>query len=76
MQIDRNMLEKLLTMNDAELRSVIETVATEAGIDPAMLGLDTQNIGSIRRALGSATDTDIKQINTLYHTYKQNKRGR
>ena len=76
MQIDRNMLEKLLTMNDAQLRGVIEAVAAEAGIDPAMLGLDTKNIGSIREALGSARDSDFEQINNLYNTYKQNKRGR
>ena len=76
MQIDQNMLKKLLTMNDAQLRGVIEAVAAEAGIDPAVLGLDTKNIGNVRRALGSAQDSDLEQINTLYNTYKQNKHGR
>ena len=76
MQIDQNMLKKLLTMNDAQLRGVIEAVAAEAGIDPAVLGLDTKNIGNVRRSLGSAQDSDLEQINTLYNTYKQNKHGR
>lgn len=76
MQIDRKMLDRLLTMNDAQLREVIETIAAEAGIAPGVLGLDPKNIQSIRGALGSATDADLKQINAIYDTYKQNRRGR
>jgi hypothetical protein len=75
MQIDRKMLDKLLTMNDEQLRTVIETIATEAGIDPRVLGLDPRNIQSIRSALGSTTDSDLGQINAIYNSYKQNKRG-
>lgn len=76
MQIDQKMLNRLLTMDDAQLSEVIKTIATEAGIDPAMLGLNPDNIQSIRQALGSATEQDLRQLNAVYDTYKQNRRGR
>ena len=76
MQIDQKMLNRLLTMDDKQLGEIIQTIAAEAGIDPAMLGLNPQNIQSIRQALGSATDQDLEQLNAVYNTYKQNKRGR
>lgn len=76
MQIDQRMLNRLLTMNDDQLGEIIKTIATEAGIDPAMLGLNPDNIQSIRQALGSATEADLQQLNAVYDTYKQNKRGR
>ena len=74
MQIDRNMLDKLLKMNDEQLREVIETIAAEAGINPASLGLDPRNVQMLRQALGSANETDIRQIGAIYDAYKQGKR--
>ena len=76
MQIDRKMLDRLLKMNDDQLREVIETIAAEAGINPAALGLDPRNVQMLRQALGSANETDIQQINAVYDAYKQNKRSR
>ena len=75
MQIDRKMLDRLLMMNDEQLGEVVRTIAAEAGIDPAVLGLNPQNIQSIRQALGSATQSDLQQLNNVYDAYKQNKRG-
>lgn len=74
MQIDRKMLDRLLTMNDKQLAEVIEKIALEAGIDPKVLGLDPKNIESIRQALGSATDKDLGQINAVYDAYRQSRR--
>lgn len=74
MQIDKRMLDRLLTMNDEQLGDLIKNIATEAGIDPLQLGLNPDNINSIRQALGSATDQDIEQLNTVYSSYKQNRK--
>lgn len=74
MQIDKRMLDRLLTMNDEQLGDLIKNIATEAGIDPLQLGLNPDNINSIRQALGSATDRDIEQLNTVYSSYKQNRK--
>ncbi len=74
MQLDKKMLDRLLAMNDDQLMGLVQRIATDAGIDPAMLGLNPQSIDSIRQALGSATDQDLQQLNAVYDTYKQNKR--
>ncbi|MBQ8311472.1 MAG: hypothetical protein IJX80_10720 [Clostridia bacterium] len=74
MQIDQKTLSRLLAMNDAQLEAVIQKIATEAGIDPAQLGLNPESISSVRQALGSATDADIAQLNAVYEAYKQSKR--
>jgi len=74
MQLDKKSLDRLLTLNDAQLTEVIRTIAAEAGIDPSLLGLNPQNISGIRQALGSATQEDLAQLNTIYDTYKQNRR--
>ena len=76
MQLDKRMLEKLLTMNDDQLAEVIRQIATETGIDPAVLGLNPQNVQSIRQALGMATDADLQQLNAVYDSYKQSRRSK
>ncbi len=75
MQIDQKTLSRLLAMNDAQLGAVIHKIASEAGIDPAQLGLNPESIGSIRKALGSATEADIAQMNAVYEAYKQGKKA-
>lgn len=74
MQIDPKMLNRLLSMNDAQLAELIRSVATEAGIDPAQIGLNPQSISDIRRALGAASEQDLKQINDIYQIYRQNRK--
>ena len=74
MQIDPKMLNRLLSMNDAQLAELIRSVATEAGIDPAQIGLNPQSISDIRRALGTASEQDLKQINDIYQIYRQNRK--
>ncbi len=74
MELDRKMLERLLRMNDEQLAQVIRTVAAESGIDAATLGINPENVQSIRSALGGATEEDIQRLNEIYTDYKQNRR--
>ena len=76
MQIDREALEKLLTLNDRQLKMVIGKLAADSGIDPASLNIDPKNIESIRRARSSATDADLERIAQAYEQNQKNKRGR
>lgn len=76
MQLDRKKLDLLLRMNDDQLSALVQSIAKESGIDPALLGLNPNNIQSIRQALGSATDEDLKELNQIYADYQQNKRSK
>ena len=71
MQINRDSINKLLSMNDAQLKMIIRHLAAQSGIDPAQFNIDTSSIESIRRALSSATDEDLRSI---AEQYEKNKR--
>ena len=66
MQIDRASLEKLLTLNDRQLKLIISRLASESGIDPAEFNLDLCDVGALRSALRSASDEDLAKIAEAY----------
>lgn len=76
MNIDKRMLDRILTMNDAQLGALVQNIAREAGIDPTELGMQPDNIQSIRQALGSATDSDMEQLSKVYDDYRKNRSRR
>lgn len=76
MQLDRDALNKVLQLNDRQLSSLITRLATESGIDPAEFNIDPTSIESIRSALRSATDDDLRRITEQYEANKNQKRGR
>lgn len=61
MTLDRNAVDKLLSLNDKQLALVIKKLTAEAGIDPAALQINTANIAALRTALSMATDEDLKR---------------
>lgn len=71
MQIDQKTLGRLLSMNDEKLAQLIRKIAEESGISPEALGARPDDIASIRAALGSATEEDLKRLNALYAAYRQ-----
>ena len=76
MQLDRKKLDRLLGMNDEQLGALVQSIAKESGIDPATLGLNPNNIQSIRQALGSATDEDLKELDQICNAYRRQKKNR
>ena len=74
MQIDRKMLDSLLSLNDRQLQTLFVRLISESGIDPAQFNMDTGSIESIRRVLSSATDAQLEQIAEQYAQNRQNKR--
>lgn len=75
MEFDRKKLNRILSMNDTQLSALVNAIAAEAGVDPAALGLNPQNIQSIRQALSSAREAELQQLGEIYESYRQN-RGR
>ena len=74
MQINRENLNKLLALNDFQLKMMVNKLATQGGIDPSTLNIDPSSIESIRRVLSSATDEDIERIATEYAANQKNKK--
>ena len=66
MQINRENLDKLLSLNDRQLKLMIQRIALQGGIDPSSFNIDPSSVESIRRVLGSATDDDIRRIAEQY----------
>ena len=75
MQIDRNALEGLLSLNDRQLLTVINRLASESGIDPSQFNIDVSSVASIRRAISGASDEELKSIVDQFEAGK-NERGR
>ena len=73
MEINREAIDKLLSLNDRQLKSIVQNLVKESGIDPAAFNIDTNSISGIRTALTAATDEDLKKI---AEQYEQNKKGR
>ena len=75
MQIDRNALEGLLALNDRQLLTVINRLASESGIDPSQFNIDVSSVASIRQAISGASDEELKSIVDQFEAGK-NQRGR
>ena len=71
MQINRENLDKLLSLNDRQLKMMIQRIAVQSGIDPKDFNIDTNSIESIRRVLGSASDADLARIAEQYESNKK-----
>ena len=74
MQIDRDSLQRLLTLNDRQLKGFITKLAADSGIDPASFNINVSDVQSIRRALMGASDDDLARIAEIYEQNK--KKGR
>lgn len=72
MQIDRKMLDSLLSLNDRQLQSLFVRLINESGIDPSQFNINPQSVQSIRNAIRGATDEDLTKI---AEQYEANKKG-
>ena len=75
MQIDRESLARIQNLNDRQLKLLIQRLVAQSGIDPAQFNIDPQSIESIRSALRTATDEDLKRIVEQYEANRNPKRG-
>ena len=61
MILDRNALNRLLSLNDKQLKAVLERLAAESGLDLSELNVSPDDIASVRSALSGATDRDLEE---------------
>ena len=71
MQIDREALNKLQTLNDRQLKMLIQKLVAQSGLNPAEFNIDPQSIDSIRLALRTATDEDLQKIADQYEANRK-----
>ncbi len=74
MQIDRQALDKMLSLNDRQLKAILLRLAAEGGINPADFNIDPESIESIRHALRTATDADLSRIAEQYEANRKKRR--
>lgn len=71
MQLDRNSLNKLLSLNDRQLGAVIGRLASESGMDLSAFSIDPKDIQALRSALQGATDEDLERVRKQYEDYRR-----
>ncbi len=72
MQLDRNALNRLLSMSDTQLKYVITKLAVDNGLDLSTFNISGNDINSIRNALKNATD---QQLELAAEQLRRGKRG-
>ena len=59
MRLDRRALDRLLMMNDAQLRTFVDKLASEYGLDLSPLSVREGDMEGLRRALRTASDEQL-----------------
>ena len=59
MKLDRKALDRLLSLNDAQLAAVIEKLTREYGMDLSGLNISTADMSALRRTLKNTSDEDL-----------------
>ena len=71
MKIDRKTLDKMLSLNDEQLKALIRTLADNSGLDLSGFNISTSDISGIRKALTNATDGDIAKAAEQLKNHKK-----
>ncbi len=62
MEFDRSALSRLLSLNDAQLKFLVNKFARDYGIDLASYNVTEGDISSVRRALGGLSDAQLREL--------------
>ena len=71
MQLDKNTLNMLLALNDAQLTNVIRTISEKSGLYLSSFNITSNDVKSIRHALENASDEDIKRAQESINNFKR-----
>ena len=62
MKLDRKALERLLSLNDAQLQAVIQKLASDYGLDLSSLQIKQGDMASLRRVLQGTSDEELAAL--------------
>ena len=71
MQLDKKALERLLSLSDEQLKSVIRSLGENAGLDLDSFKISADDVGSIRHALSHATNEDLERASEQLNRYRK-----
>ncbi len=62
MEFDRSALSRLLSLNDTQLKFLVNRFAREYGLDLSSYNVTEGDISSVRRALANLSDDQLKDL--------------
>lgn len=62
MNLDQNSLQRLLSLNDAQLRRVLKGLAADYGVDLSAFPLGDADLARLRSVLAAASPQDVEQF--------------
>ena len=62
MQFDRCALSRLLSLNDSQLKYLVNKFAHDYGIDLSNYNVTEGDIASVRRALANLSDAELRDL--------------
>ena len=74
MQLDRKTLERMLSLNDDQLRGIILSLAENSGLDLSDFSISPNDIKSIRSALSGAGDEELRRAAEQLRGFRPPKR--
>lgn len=66
MQLDKQSLNRLMKLNDNQLRTVLAGLLAEYGVDTGKVPLQTMDMSALRAILQAATDEDITRFMQMF----------
>ncbi len=66
MKPDKNTVNQMLKLSDAELLAVIKKICRENNIDTSRIGLSEGSVGMLRGVLSRASDRDIERFMSAF----------
>ncbi len=66
MPLDKKQIDRLLRLNDDQLRGVLEKLLVSYGVDVSRVPLATLDIGALRGLLQNASEQDIERFLQIF----------
>lgn len=62
MKIDREMLRRILTLDDSQLKFIISRIAAQTGVDISGFDMSPAALAKLRHAVESADDAELEKL--------------
>ena len=66
MPLDKKQIDRLLRLNDDQLRAVLEKLLASYGVDTSRVPLATLDVGALRGLLQNASEQDVERFLQMF----------